>query len=71
MPFNTPPNKPTIPLKPYEVHVPQADIDDLRARLAHPARHRTTWENTNGPHHLGVTKEWMEKAVKRWRELDW
>jgi microsomal epoxide hydrolase len=69
--FSTPPHTPTIPLRPYEVNVPQADLDDLQVRLALPARHAATWDNTTGPAHLGVRRDWLQQAVERWKTFDW
>lgn len=71
MSFAKLPHKPTITVEEFKPHVSQEEIDDLHARLAHPPRHRKTWENTNGPEHLGIKLDWLEKALKRWKELDW
>lgn len=72
MPFDTPPSKPSIPVKAWKPHVPQEAIDDLKARLAASAPRARTWDNTNGPDHLGIKRTWIDDAIVYWKDkYDW
>ncbi|ORA08349.1 epoxide hydrolase family protein [Mycobacterium arosiense] len=53
----------------FEVAVPEADLDDLRFRLAN-----TRWADDVGNRdwRYGVQREWLEDMVRYWRtEYDW
>lgn len=69
--FDKFPRQPTIPVERYKVAVPQAQIDDLHARLEHQAPRKATWDNTNGPFHLGVKKSWLDDYITKWKRFDW
>lgn len=71
MAFDKFPSKPSIEVKPFEVAVPQAQIDDLRARLVNQAPRKATWDNTVGPFHLGVKKNWLDETIEQWKWFDW
>ena len=53
---------------PFTVHVPQADLDDLRERLAHTRYAASApgdgWE-------YGTPTSYLRDMVARWQELDW
>ena len=56
-------------VRPYRVEIDQADLDDLRARLA-----RVRWpdELTGAGWDYGVPVEWVRGLVDRWRDgYDW
>ena len=51
---------------PYRIDVPQADLDDLRLRLA-----RTRWPDSWPGPGYGIPAADMRRLVERWRQLDW
>lgn len=55
-------------IAPFTIEVPQADLDDLRDRLARtrfaPAAPGDAWE-------YGVTTAYLHDMVERWRAFDW
>lgn len=56
-------------LTPYSIHVPQADLDDLKERLA-----RVRWPDDLGNEdwQYGVERKWLESMVAYWgQEYDW
>lgn len=72
MSFSTPPNEPTIPLRPFTLSVPQADVDELRSLLKSSRLTKRTYENTTQEVYLGVKRDWVEEATRYWlEEYDW
>ncbi|BEI82238.1 hypothetical protein CcaverHIS002_0301060 [Cutaneotrichosporon cavernicola] len=71
MSFYTLPHAPTIPVIEFHPHVPDAAIADLRHRLAYTAPRARTWDNTNGPGHLGTSHDWVSDMIEKWRAFDW
>jgi epoxide hydrolase len=56
-------------IRPFRVDVPDADLDDLRARLAAT---RFTDEITGSGFDYGVSVEWVKRMVERWGSgYDW
>ena len=56
-------------IRPFRVHVPQADIDDLSDRLA---RTRWTDEIAGAGTDYGVSVAWVRRLAERWRTgFDW
>lgn len=56
-------------MEPFEISIPEADLDDLRARLT-----RTRWADDigNDDWRYGVERQWLEGMVGYWRdEYDW
>ncbi|MGF0114930.1 epoxide hydrolase family protein [Promicromonospora sp. Marseille-Q5078] len=57
-----------IELRPFTVHVPQADLDDLQERLERtrfaPAAPGDSWE-------YGTPESYLRDMVERWKGLDW
>lgn len=55
-------------IRPFTVEVPQADLDDLRARLAHtrfaPAAPGDSWD-------YGTPESYLRDMVARWQQFDW
>src|SRR5690348_16067580 len=55
--------------RPYTIHVPQDDLDDLRARL-----HRVRWPSPVDAHSWGdgASLSFMQRLAAYWRdEFDW
>lgn len=71
MSFDKFPRDPTISVKEFKVSVPQAQIEDLRERLVNQAPRKSTWDNTVGPHHLGVKKHWLDETIEQWKWFNW
>ena len=60
---------PAVPVRPYRVHIPQADLDDLRHRLRRtrwaPQLPGTGWER-------GVPADYLRDLAEHWAEgFDW
>jgi pimeloyl-ACP methyl ester carboxylesterase len=58
-----------VPIEPFSVHVPEAELDDLRARLERtryiPSQPAAGWS-------AGVPVEYMRELVEHWRiRFDW
>lgn len=72
-PFHTLPNKPTIPLTPFNPNHPQSDLDNLKQLLLNRPKIKKTYENSTitKEQDLGVGKEWVDEAVDEWVRLDW
>jgi epoxide hydrolase len=64
----TPPPTEAADIRPFRVDVPQADLDDLRARLARtryaPAAPEDSWE-------YGTPVSYLRDMVERWQTFDW
>lgn len=58
----------TADIRPFRIDVPQADIDDLRARLA---RTRLPQPAPGDDPAYGVTNAWLIDAVAGWAGFDW
>lgn len=57
------------PVRPFQVHVPEADVLDLQHRLD---RTRWTDEIPGTGSDYGVSREWVQQLAHRWRhEFDW
>ncbi|MDH2415068.1 epoxide hydrolase [Nocardioides sp. CER19] len=58
----------TSTITPFAIEVPQADLDDLRARLERtrfaPAAPGDSWD-------YGTPAAYLRDMVERWKELDW
>lgn len=71
MSFSNLPHTPSIPVEPFTPRIPDAQISDLRARLDAVPPLASTWDNTNGPAHLGTSRAWVDDMIKRWKVFDW
>ncbi|MFE7405048.1 epoxide hydrolase family protein [Isoptericola sp. NPDC057559] len=64
----TTPAATTLELRPFSVHVPQADLDDLRERLERtrfaPAAPGDSWD-------YGTPESYLRGMVERWKDFDW
>ncbi|ORY25438.1 Alpha/Beta hydrolase protein [Naematelia encephala] len=66
------PFDPTISVTPYNIAVPEETLEDLKSALDTVRPVKTTFENTNLGNGAGVTKEWIDNALKSWKnEFDW
>lgn len=61
-------NATSLTIRPFVVHVPDADLDDLRERLARtrfaPAAPEDSWE-------YGTPQSYLRDMVARWTTFDW
>jgi len=65
-----PPSKDDTSIKPFKINIPQADVDDLNARLALPLRVVPPLENANFTY--GFNSEVLKVIVKYWRtQYNW
>lgn len=72
MSYSDLPFKPSIPLRPFKVDIPQAEVDDLKSRLKNTRPFKRTYENARDDEYFGVNMRWMEKALQVWTdEYDW
>ena len=62
-------NRADAEIRPYRIQIPEADLDDLRERLA---RSRFTDEIPGSGSDYGVSVEWVKRMVAYWRTgYDW
>ena len=58
----------TTEIRPFHVEIPQADLDDLRDRLARtrfaPAAPGDSWD-------YGTPESYLRDMVERWQAFDW
>lgn len=54
-------------MEPFTLHVPDAELDDLRARL----RATRLLPDQPGAPHVGMTSEYLAELVASWIDLDW
>lgn len=72
MSFNELPHKPTVSLRPFQVAIPQKEVDDLKSRLENTRPFKRTFENSVKDEYFGVNLGWMEEALRIWKEeYDW
>lgn len=70
--YSTLPNKLSIEVKPFELAIPQKDLDDLQVILKYTRIPKETFENSQShPEDYGVSREWFIKAREAWMEFDW
>ena len=73
MPSTKLPHRPSIPIEPFTVNVPQEDLDDLHRRLADVKPLKKSYEScSRDDAYFGVNHAWMSEAIRVWRdEYDW
>lgn len=54
-------------IKPFQIAIPQHEIDALHLLLDNCPIAEANWENSQDDGCFGVTREWLLKAVKEWR----
>lgn len=70
--FADPPAGAGIHLEPFKVAIPEESLQELQASLAHSRLGPVTYENSQQDRRYGITREWLENAVKVWQhEFDW
>lgn len=70
--YNTFPHDPSINISPFHPSAPQAVLDDLKRRLEDAAPLPDTYETSGAAEQpLGVTRKWVESAIKEWKQFDW
>jgi hypothetical protein len=69
MPYDKLPHEPTIPLRTFEVSIPQDVVDDLQTRLRNTRPFKRTFENSRKDEYFGVNLGYMEEALRIWRDL--
>ena len=58
--------------KPFEVAIPQSDLDLLHTLLKHSRLAPLNYENTQEDRRLGITRKWLEDARTKWQnDFDW
>lgn len=69
---STLPHTPRIPVEPFQIDTPQAELDDLKTLLQLTRIPKATYENTAPPSEkFGVTREWTSQAQDAWTKFDW
>jgi microsomal epoxide hydrolase len=70
--FATPPSTTLINPTPFKIGVHPTAIDELKTLLKVSKLAKPTYENTTKDKNYGVSREWLEEAVRVWREdFDW
>ncbi|OCF60366.1 hypothetical protein L486_03049 [Kwoniella mangroviensis CBS 10435] len=73
MSYSTPPFKPTIPLEPFTISIPDKDIEELKTLIKLSRLPKETYENIDAEEKgFGVSRKWLEDTRKYWlEEYDW
>lgn len=72
MSFSNLPHQPSISVKPVSIDIPQASIDKLHRQLRDSDPIPKTYETLGVPDHdVGITSDWMNKAIDEWSKFDW
>lgn len=56
---------------PFEVHVPQVELDELRTLLGLSRLGPETFENQQQDGRFGITRDWLANAKAEWEDFDW
>lgn len=66
------PNKPTIPVEPFKLSVPDEDINVLRTLLKSNRIAKESYENVSAEENkFGITRKWLVNMKDEWIKLDW
>ena len=58
--------------QPYEVAIPQDELDSLQTLLRYSRLAPLNYENTQEDGRLGITRKWLEDARTKWQhDFDW
>ncbi|WWD20963.1 hypothetical protein CI109_105441 [Kwoniella shandongensis] len=73
MSYSTPPNKPSIPVEPFEISIPEKDITELKELIKLSRIPKETYENTHAEPRdgFGVSRDWLIKTKDEWLKFDW
>ncbi|KAK4683554.1 hypothetical protein P7C73_g6691, partial [Tremellales sp. Uapishka_1] len=72
--YATLPSSPTIPVEPFDIHVADAEVSDLKQLVQLSRIPKKTYENTQtgqGDINFGIKREWLMEAKAAWEEFDW
>ncbi len=66
------PNRASLEVAPFPVHVAERDLQDLKDLLRMSKLGPETYENTRPDGKFGVTHEWMKETKAYWeKDFDW
>ncbi|OXH21695.1 microsomal epoxide hydrolase [Cryptococcus neoformans] len=72
MSYSDLPNKPTIPVEPFKLSVPDEDINELRTLLKSNRIAKESYENVSAEENkFGITRKWLVNMKDEWIKLDW
>lgn len=72
MSYSDLPNKPTIPVEPFKLSVPDEDISVLRTLLKSNRIAKESYENVSAEENkFGITRKWLVNMKDEWIKLDW
>ena len=58
--------------EPFEVAIPQDDLDLFHTLLKHSRLAPLNYENSRENRRLGITRKWVEEARTKWQhDFDW
>ena len=67
MDFGKLPHKPNgIEVTPFKAHAEDAQLEDLKRRICETPTPKKTYENSTTKEQLGITRDWLVKAIDRW-----
>ncbi|KAF9892940.1 hypothetical protein FE257_000532 [Aspergillus nanangensis] len=72
LPFSKLPSAATISPKPFQVSIPQEQLDDLQTLLKLSRIAPPTYENSQPDRRFGITSEWLTAMREQWKSsFDW
>ncbi|KAK8843497.1 hypothetical protein IAR55_007157 [Kwoniella newhampshirensis] len=72
MSYSTLPHKPTVPLEPFRIAIPEEDVMELKELLKLSRISKETYENTHAEARdgFGVSRDWLIKTKEEWLKFD-
>lgn len=72
MSYSDLPHKPTIPVEPFKLSIPDEDIKVLHILLKSTRIAKESYENVSAEKNkFGITRKWLVDMKDEWIKLDW
>lgn len=72
MSYSDLPHKPTIPVEPFKLSIPDEDIKVLHTLLKSTRIAKESYENVSAEKNkFGITRKWLVDMKDEWIKLDW
>jgi len=70
--YSTLPAGATGTVRPFEIAIPQDDLDLFQTLLKHSRIGPLTYENSREGRQYGISRKWLEEVKNKWQhEFDW
>ena len=71
LPFSQVPSGAKVPPSPFQVHVPDEQIEELQLLIKLSKIAPPTFESQQQDRKYGITTEWLTVAREAWKTFDW